>query len=112
MYELFVDMDGDGVVAHAKGVKKTLISSVFQVKKKMLFVFDYGDDWTFLVECMNIADPIAEVKYPRVVEKVGEGPEQYPGCDEEDDDEPRIIRIVNNGWVIELIHLLYKFISF
>ena len=48
----------------------------------MLFLFDYGDDWMFLVECKDLLDPTIKVKYPKVIEMVGKAPEQYPECEE------------------------------
>lgn len=80
IYELFIDMDG--AEPGKKGVKKVKVCDVFEPKKKMLFLFDYGDDWTFLVECKELSDPVAKVKYPRVAESVGKAPEQYPDCEE------------------------------
>jgi hypothetical protein len=75
-YELFVDMDESR--KNEKGVKKTILSDVFTKNKKMAFVFDYGDEWIFLVECKDITDPIEKTRYPRVIEKVGQPPAQYP----------------------------------
>ena len=52
-----------------------------------MYLFDYGDEWRFKVRVHAIADfrdenadPDAE--YPRLVESVGEAPEQYPAWDE------------------------------
>ena len=42
------------------------------------YLFDYGDDLIHTVEVLNIQDRTVEgVKYPRVVEKMGEPPPQY-----------------------------------
>lgn len=82
-YELFVDLDYCEPSDNAKSVKKTEVCSVFQLKKKMLFLFDYGDDWIFLIECKDISDPIEKIRYPRIIETVGDSPEQYPDYDEE-----------------------------
>lgn len=78
IYELFTDIENCEDTPEAKGVKGVLISEVFKVKKKMVFLFDYGEDWMFLVECKKISDVNRKIKYPRVAEKVGEAPEQYP----------------------------------
>lgn len=83
IYELFVDMDDCEPNEKAQGVKKTKIYSVFEAKKKMVFLFDYGDEWIFLVECKGISEPLEKTKYPRVIEKVGKSPEQYPDYSEE-----------------------------
>ena len=44
IYELFVDI-GESVGEGAKSVKRTKVAKAFpKVGKKMLFVFDYGDE--------------------------------------------------------------------
>jgi hypothetical protein len=89
-YELFADIaeeDGDEVEEGVQGVENTRISSVFSSGKKMLFYFDYGDGWQFVVECKEISDSKQKVKYPLVSESYGEAPEQYPAWDEDDDDD-------------------------
>ena len=81
VYELFHDLNMDSW-AGAKGVKKTLIQDVFQPKKQMIFLFDYGDEWNFLVECMSIGEVITKQKYPKLLEKLGRAPKQYAGYDD------------------------------
>lgn len=81
-YTLFYDF-GDSVNDNEKSVKKSYIYKVFQLNKKMLFLFDYGDDWMFLVECLGISDPKDSIKYPVVVERKGAAPPQYPDYDDE-----------------------------
>jgi hypothetical protein len=75
-FELFADMgDADPGV---RGVKKTRATEAFaEPGKKMLFLFDYGDDWFFLIERIERA-PTGKGRFPRVVESNGEAPEQYP----------------------------------
>ncbi len=42
------------------------------------YLFDYGDDLIHEVEVLNIHNRrVEDVKYPRVVEKIGEPPLQY-----------------------------------
>lgn len=82
-YELFADM-GE---SDALSVKKTHIAQAFpSTKTKLLFVFDYGDEWTFKAECLAQADVTPRVKYPRVVKSAGKAPEQYPDPDDDMDD--------------------------
>ena len=51
-YELFADM-GEGT--EAKSVEKTRVADAFpDVGHKMLFMFDYGDDWRFVVEVIGL----------------------------------------------------------
>jgi len=50
-YTLFADL---GEEADDPGVKKTKIAEVFTPRRKLLFHFDYGDDWFFLVTCTAV----------------------------------------------------------
>jgi Plasmid pRiA4b ORF-3-like protein len=81
-YELFADMeDGD---SDAGSVERTTVAQVFHTPgKKMLFVFDYGDDWRFLIEAKATGEIAPKARYPRLVASVGNAPEQYPDDDEE-----------------------------
>lgn len=73
-YELFKDI---GEESDAKSVKKTKIQNVFNVSgKKMLFFFDYGDNWEFIVELKG-ASPASEGRYPKLIESFGKAPKQY-----------------------------------
>jgi hypothetical protein len=71
-YELFADI---GEESEAGSVKRTRIATAFpSVGDRMRFLFDYGDEWLFLVG----------VKYPRILKEVGTAPEQYPDPGDED----------------------------
>jgi hypothetical protein len=84
-YELFADMEGG---TNAKSVKRTQVASVFpDVGHKMLFLYDYGDDWRFVVEVTGLGEKVEKTRYPKVLRKVGEAPEQYGTWDEEEEDE-------------------------
>jgi Plasmid pRiA4b ORF-3-like protein len=83
-YELFADM---GEQTTGKSVRKTRVADAFpDVGHTMLFMFDYGDDWRFVVEVIGRGQKAAKTRYPKVLKKVGQAPEQY-GAWEEDDDE-------------------------
>jgi Plasmid pRiA4b ORF-3-like protein len=86
--------------AAPKGVKGVAVSQAFEKGKKLLYLFDYGDEWRFIVECKKIEQSDGG-KYPRVLGFKGEAPEQYPDYDEEDDEdesEERIgYKITENG---------------
>lgn len=44
-----------------------------------MYLFDYGDEWRFNVRVHAINENAPEdMAYPRIVESVGEAPEQYP----------------------------------
>ena len=69
----------------AESVKKTKISDVWQkVGDKMLFLFDYGDNWLFVVEFVEFGKKEVRKKYPYLMQKIGVSPEQYPEIDEEE----------------------------
>jgi len=79
-YELFADMEDEGIESTgAKSVEKTIIGEVWEnIGDKMLFLFDYGDNWLFVVELIGFGAKEAKTKYPRVIKSVGEALEQYP----------------------------------
>jgi len=81
-YTLFADMgeseDGE------PGVKKTFVADVFAPKKKMLLLFDYGDDWMFLLACTGVEPAKTRRKVRKVLSTKGTPPEQYPDYDEEE----------------------------
>jgi hypothetical protein len=82
-YELFADM-GEPTEG-ALGVKRTKIAVAFpRVGHSMTFLFDYGDDWLFKVELRGEGEKIAGLRYPRIVAKHGEAPEQYPALGDDD----------------------------
>ena len=82
LYELFADQEEGSHNKNAKGVQETIIEEVFSPKKQMLFLFDYGDNWQFLLTCNGIVQPELGVHYPRITGGEGEAPEQYPACEE------------------------------
>ncbi len=63
----------------------TLGSLKLQRKQSFMYLFDYGSEWRFKVRVHAInenADPEAE--YPRIVESVGEPPQQYRSWGEDE----------------------------
>jgi hypothetical protein len=84
-YELFADM---GERTEAKSVEKTRVADAFpHVGHKMLFLFDYGDDWRFVVQVIGLGQKVAKTRYPKVLKKVGKAPEQYGDWDDDDEDD-------------------------
>ena len=80
-YELFVDM---GEATGALSVKKTSVAKAFpKVGHKMLFLFDYGDEWLFRVEVVGLGQKVARARYPTIVASIGASPAQYPEVDDE-----------------------------
>lgn len=61
--------------------------------KKFLYLFDFGDEWLF--QCRVLRELDEKTDIPVVIRSVGESPEQYPPCDDWDED----------GWeLIEVLH--------
>ena len=80
-YELFKDI---GEETEFKSVKKNKILKVFDtIGKKMCFMFDYGDDWRFIVEFIDEETVPNIKKYPKLIESKGKAPGQYPDYSEE-----------------------------
>lgn len=82
IYELFVDA-GEEASPTAQGVKKTKISQTFiKPGDKMLFLFDYGDEWRFTVELKEIRKTEEKESEPVILESTGKAPAQYLPCEE------------------------------
>ena len=80
-YELFADTDEGS--SNAKSVQRTTLGQAFpKAGKKMLFVFDYGDEWSFQVELKALGQKAPNSRYPRMVAAMGDAPDQYPDPDE------------------------------
>ena len=60
-----------------------LIDSVFPTgRKRLYYLFDYGDNWLFEVrKTRGEKEKDSKSIYPRVVDKRGPNPEQYPASD-------------------------------
>lgn len=80
-YELFTDLIEEGEDLEPTGagsVKKTKIKDVWEkIGDQMMFLFDYGDDWQFLVKLIRFGEKKPKQKYPRILKKVGRAPKQY-----------------------------------
>jgi len=74
-YELSVDMgEGEG---EARRVKRTHVVEAFpSVGTKMRLLFDYGDEWEFLVELVKTKPKEPKVKLPRLLISAGQAPAQ------------------------------------
>ena len=81
-YELFVDIgEGEG---DARSVKRTRVIKAFpSVGTKMRFLFDYGDEWEFLVELVKRKPNEPKAKLPRLLISAGKAPAQYPDPEDE-----------------------------
>ena len=63
-------------------LQTTCIADVLPLPKdrKLFYLFDYGDNWIFRVSMTRRKPFEAEegVRYPRLIQEVGDRPEQYP----------------------------------
>ncbi|MCL6445541.1 MAG: plasmid pRiA4b ORF-3 family protein [Alicyclobacillus sp.] len=68
----------------SRSVHKTTIASAFDHdKKKLLFLYDYGDEWRFIVQRVKLV-PVTDAQYPRVILSHGKALPQYDTYDEDD----------------------------
>jgi Plasmid pRiA4b ORF-3-like protein len=90
-YELFADLDDEPFAdrnrrSKAGSVKRTKVAQAFpEVGSKMLFLYDYGDNWEFQVEVIGVGEKVPKTRYPKVLAVVGKAPPQYPGPDEDEE---------------------------
>ncbi|MDQ3459386.1 MAG: plasmid pRiA4b ORF-3 family protein [Deinococcota bacterium] len=74
--------------AEARGVRTTAVREAFaEVGKRLLYLFDYGDEWRFIVRLEETKEAEPGKSYPQLVKAVGEAPEQYPDWDDDDEDD-------------------------
>jgi hypothetical protein len=59
----------------------TVAETELPLKDKMLFTFDYGDNWQFKVRLEAVEDAPCKFKQPKVSESAGNAPDQYPNAD-------------------------------
>lgn len=86
IYELFTDLDDVEHTPEARGVQKYyFVSDLFENRKKMLFLFDYGDNWEFILDLLDDSQQVLDVpkNYYKLYESHGEDPEQYSDIDGE-----------------------------
>ena len=62
---------------------RTSLQEVLPTGRRHLFyLFDFGDYWTFEIrKSRRVHVPEPRVRYPRVIERRGPDPEQYPSCE-------------------------------
>ncbi len=78
-YELFADLDDIGIEpVDSESVEKNKIKDVFKKEgEEMLFLFDYGDNWEFIIKFESLGDKVNGKKYPRTIKSKGKAPSQY-----------------------------------
>jgi hypothetical protein len=74
------DLDGEEAFDAYANIS---LEQVYPLPKglRLFYHFDFGDDWYFEIRKSRKqpTEPVAGVEYPRVIERVGPNPEQYPG---------------------------------
>lgn len=62
----------------SRNAGRTKVNEVFnELGKKLLFLYDYGDVWHFIVQLKETRTSEKGTKYPQIVESVGKAPPQY-----------------------------------
>lgn len=68
---------------HAKWIDIHLVDIFPLGRRKLYYLFDFGDKWLFEVrKSRGSKAPVAGVEYPRVVEAIGPNPQQYPSAED------------------------------
>jgi hypothetical protein len=81
-------LEEEEAFAEPRDVRRVTLEELnLKSKQQFLYLFDYGDEWRFNVRVHAINPNAPEGDYPRIVESVGEAPEQYPSWDEEEEDQ-------------------------
>jgi len=75
---LFALVFHSGELEDKRNVARTKVNEVFDDPcKKLLFLYDYGDEWHFIVQLKETKAPEKNTKCPQIVESVGKAPPQY-----------------------------------
>ncbi|WP_255550008.1 plasmid pRiA4b ORF-3 family protein [Sporosarcina sp. E16_3] len=67
---------------HADASKIQIGAIGLSNKQKFLYIYDYGDEWTFAIEVDGINENAKQILNPYVQEAKGEAPEQYTDDDD------------------------------
>jgi hypothetical protein len=85
MPEAMEDPFGD---AGDAGTTEADIGSLGLKENEVCFYwFDFGDDWWHRITVKSIAEHAPAGTYPKITYRVGQSPPQYPGLDDEEEDE-------------------------
>lgn len=76
----FGDAPNDAAQAKLEALK-------LRPKQVFLYLFDFGDEWWHEIIVEQVDAPAEKGKYPRILEKHGKSPPQYPDWDDEDEEE-------------------------
>lgn len=62
-------------------IETTIESLGLEVGTRFGYWFDFGDDWLHMIKVKAIDDRLPRGKLPKVTERVGKSPPQYPDDD-------------------------------
>jgi hypothetical protein len=88
-WELFADMAAGpgGPERSAGSVRRTPVAEAFpEPGRRLTFLFDYGDEWLFAVEALDVTEAVPRLRYPRTCAATGVAPPQYPEEDAQAED--------------------------
>jgi len=86
----FFEEDDFALGARPHNARHTKIDQLsLRSRQTFNYVFDYGDDWEHMITVLRIREEAGAGRYPKVVERYGDSPAQYPplpGDEYEDED--------------------------
>lgn len=85
IYSLPMDVKIQGLEEDIAGdVRTTAIDSLgLEAGKAFGYRFDFGDEWLHQINVTAVEEFSGKGRYPKITEKVGKSPPQYPDLDEE-----------------------------
>ena len=66
----------------SKSDEYTLADARLRNSQRILYLFDFGDQWEFNIVVKTVKDDIDAPKVPLIIKTKGSPPEQYPSWDE------------------------------
>ncbi len=80
------DYPGPGSDRSSRRAETARLDSLeLKLKKRFLYLFDFGDELQHEVQLVRYAEPVPETSYPKLRAGEGEPPPQYPDWDDLDD---------------------------
>jgi hypothetical protein len=74
-----IDYEPDPFANRGGFVEDTRIGDLnLEVGAKFWYRFDFGDDWYHEITVIDIGEPEPKTRYPKVVDRAGKSPPQYP----------------------------------
>ena len=90
LHEFFIARKANRSRRNAIMNELTTLANIFPIEgNNHLFMhFDFGDDWMFeIIKSQKQVKYNKNNSYPRVIEHIGSNPEQYPVCEEYEEQE-------------------------